>query len=698
MSDVKVVSEVARGGLLITPQTKTIPGGAAAEFLNYEVDIGGGYRRIAGYERFDGKVPPSAGWSDPWEWDLAKGGSSPNGAQWDAVDPVEGNLNESVTLCIPLNGFPVINGLSMPEGGEFALFVHDNEQPYQTGQTYTNPEDFLAAILAMPGVASAEFVNESLCIVSDVPGVDVIPRLEVLRWVVLDNSRTKETFRTAIGPPQGFGPIYGIAVFKGCVICCRNFDESGDDSRIYRSTPNGWEQIPTLPRIGGSEYSFVAYNFYGDPQKEGLYGADGLNKAFEISGEPFPGVMKYTEIDTVLTVDADTYYPRLAWAHSMHLFLSFRGGWVQYSGIGDPFSDDPNDGAGGIAYPDEVTNMVTLKDDAFAIMTREEIYVLYGKSEADWSSAPVRVQGDGIGAIPKTARSASGKTFVADRGGIFSIDSVPAFGNFLTSALSRDINSLYQALHPYTIGSVAIRTLGIYRVYYSAGEFISMTFGPSGVLGFGYGKLGFRPKVMAYGTVEPASPNYIRIAPIEGAMATEPIAVSPLGHSSESNLEAEVPEPELDSFEESVFIGSEDGMVYRMDKDDSFDGAEIPAALRFHFHDAGNMRQRKRWRKAVVEFRTPSTFPLKAHAIFDYGAPAIAVHDFDVNDSAPDWGIWESEEWGEFYWLDNNMSEGEVHINGQGRSVSLLLYGRGRAPSFVVEGYTLHYSPRGLTK
>jgi len=208
------------------------------------------------------------------------------------------------------------------------------------------------------------------------------------------------------------------------------------------------------------------------------------------------------------------------------------------------------------------------------------------------------------------------------------------------------------------VGAAAIRKTGVYRMYFQAGEWISMTFGPDSILGFGYGRIPVQTRVMCYGTVGP------------------------------------VPEQE----EEAIFLGAEDGMVYRMDRGNTFDGEDIPFALRFHFNDGGNMRQRKRWRKAVVEFRTPAPFPLLANAIFDYGSPAVSVHDAEVDNLTSTQGIWNVSEWGEFYWLGKYMSEGEIHINGQGRSVSLMLYGEGRVPSFVIEGYTLHYSPRGLTK
>lgn len=658
---VRLDSKLARGGLVLTAPAMGADPGSAAEVLNYETDLAGGFRRIDGYERFDGKTPPSSGWASEWEWNLGGEGSSPDGIVWESLPAVEGDLEGTVTLCIPLYDLSLIGGVTMAPGGEFALLVHDGNMAHYTDQVYTSQQDFLDAIEAMPGVASAAVVEGELCITSDVPMIPgVYPRLELLGWTVLDDSNSQDALREDITGPPGYGPIFGLATFKGIVICCRNFDEDGNDSRIYRSTPNGWEQIPMQAeaRVGGAEYNFAVYNFYGDPAREGLYGADGLNKAFEIRGLPYPGVMEYNEIDTVVTRGLVTYYPKRVSAHSQHLFLSFEGGWVQYSGTGNPFSDDVNEGAGGMAYHGEVTNMVSLKDNALAITTRDQIFMLYGTSEVDWQGSSMSAQGDGVGAMPNTLTVAAG-TFFADRGGLFRLESVPSYGNFATAALSRPINSLFQFLAPTVIGAAAIKIRGVYRMYFKGGHFISMTFGPESIMGFGYGRLDMEPRVMCYGTV---------------------------GSTPESQ-------------EEAIFTGDESGMVYRLDRGDSFDGEDFPFAIRFHFHSGGNSRQVKRWRKAVVEIKTPAIFPMLTNVVLDYGGTEeAALHQIDLANLTQSGGVWDVDQWNEFYWLGKYVGEGEVRMDGHARTMSLMLYGEGQYPSHLIEGYTVHYSPRRLAR
>lgn len=49
-----------KGGLNLTAPPLTMPPGFAIDAINFECDINGGYSRIAGYERYDGRTKPSA--------------------------------------------------------------------------------------------------------------------------------------------------------------------------------------------------------------------------------------------------------------------------------------------------------------------------------------------------------------------------------------------------------------------------------------------------------------------------------------------------------------------------------------------------------------------------------------------------------------------------------------------------------------
>ena len=60
MSQTKVAYHPFQGGLDLVSPVLNVQPGFLLDGINYEPDLNGGYRRIPGYERFDGQPSPSA--------------------------------------------------------------------------------------------------------------------------------------------------------------------------------------------------------------------------------------------------------------------------------------------------------------------------------------------------------------------------------------------------------------------------------------------------------------------------------------------------------------------------------------------------------------------------------------------------------------------------------------------------------------
>lgn len=644
-----------QGGLdLISPAIGADPG-SMAECLNFEVAVGGGYRRIDGVERFDGQSRPhegGTGWedvsfTDPWVED---------GETMYPETVAEGDLGGYAELHLPLRGRS-LEGITIPAGG-FSILCHDaNVATYIEG-TFDTTQSFLDTLVGdVADVADAwvDDVEDELVIQSTVPTLwTVIPRLEILQMageVYVGDS--KEDRREAIQAPPGTGPVRGVFFFHGACIVARDGDD--DKSYLYRSTPDGWESIPVeSERLGGATYHGVVNNFTANPADEALYLADGRNKAIEIKGFASPETMVALDIPITVTRGAVELFPRRLAAHANHLFMSFEGGWLQYSGIGDPFSDDPNDGAGGIGYGGEITNLWPLKDEALAVTLIDDVKVLYGTSHADWEQSGLPVVGDSVGAYTNGI-TAAGSTVLIDKSGMHMMESTNAYGNFSTGAISTPIQPLMSSLAPSVVAIVPLRDRGQFRVYFTNGAFITLTMVNGRAIGFGYGKLPFQITCVDHG--------------------------------------------ELDG-EERTFLGSTDGMVYEADVGTSFDGEPIEASLRLHYNNAKSPRQNKRWRKAVIELKAPLAFEMKCHAVFNYGGAEQSAPDqqqmVGITNAA---GLWNVDEWETFRWNGSDLSEGEMSILGHGRNISLMFHCESDdIPAFTLEGCTLHYSPRRLVR
>lgn len=457
--------------------------------------------------------------------------------------------------------------------------------------------------------------------------------------------------RAVIEKVPGVGPVRGVAVYDGRVWAIR--DDESAQARLYKSTELGWEEVTTPTRAGGGRYEFATYNFSGSTDDMALYGVDGVNKPFELKGETL------TELDTGVT----SVMPEHIVAHKSHLFVSYPGGSVQHSGIGDPTNwDASTGGAGEVAQGDEVTAMAGIKGDALAIFGRNSIRVLYGNSEADWKQETLSNQADAAGALPYTVQTLREPLFLDDIG-LRSLSAVDAYGNFTTGTLSEVVRPLIEEMRYEAVTSLVLRDRNQYRLLDKKGRCLILTMGGDGMLGFGLAKYPFTPTCAYHG--------------------------------------------EVDGRQMAV-IGSDDGFVYRLDKGNSFDGEPIPASLRLNFHIAKSPTTQKRWRKAVIDITTTGMQTIKLQPIFNFGhadVEAATVSDTsrvvvtDLQGLAEAGGVWDVDEWGEFVWDGQLLSEAYADITGSGRSMALVIYSEGvDAPPFTLNGVVLHYSLRGLRR
>ena len=457
--------------------------------------------------------------------------------------------------------------------------------------------------------------------------------------------------RAVIEQVPGVGPVRGVAVYDGRVWAFR--DDESAQSVLHKSTDTGWEAVTTPGRAGGGRYEFTLYNFTGNVNDMALYGVDGVNKPFELKGETL------TELNTGVT----SVMPQHIAAHKSHLFVSYPGGSVQHSGIGDPTNwDAATGGAGEVAQGDEVTALAGVKGDALAIFGRNTIRLLYGSSAADWQQQSLGNQADAAGALPFTVQTLREPLFVDDIG-LRSLSAVQAYGNFTTGTLSEIVRPLIEDMRYSAVASLLLRDRNQYRLLDEKGRCLILTMGGEGMLGFGLANYPFIPSCAHHG--------------------------------------------EVDGRQMAV-IGSNNGFVYRLDKGESFDGQPIPASLRLNFHIAKIPTTQKRWRKAVIDITTLGLQTIKLQPIFNFGHADVAaavVSDTgrmvvtDLQGLAEAGGVWNVDDWGSFVWDGQLLSEAYADITGSGRSMALVIYSEGvDTQPFTLNGVVLHYSIRGLKR
>ena len=399
-----------QGGLDQVTPTLSLASGIARRAANFECSINGGYTRIAGYERFDGKPSPSAAIYNLF----------------------------LCTLTGPVAVGDEIAGMSTGAVGKVILV--------EGGSVVVTRE--VGTFIASEGIA---VTGGQVGTIDEILGI-AVDGLQDATYAAL----AANEYRGDIGQVPGSGPVRGVSYFKDTVYAWRN-NEAGTALKMYESSPAGWVELDLGVTLApGGRVVNVIGNVFGGPSGKRMYGADGANKGFEFDGE------NYVQITTGMGVDT----PSQVAVHKSHLFFSF-GASLQFSGIADAYVWSPVVGAGELAMTDVITNLIQLPGDqssgALGVYTRSDTSILYGTSAEDFKLSSYN---SGTGALAYTAQTMD-QAYVMDDRGVLGLGTSLNFGNFVTATLTMNIRPFIQARRNLASASAVNREKGQYRVFFS---------------------------------------------------------------------------------------------------------------------------------------------------------------------------------------------------------------------------------------
>lgn len=662
------------GGLDQVTPTLSLRPGFMRRSANFECSVTGGYTRIAGYERFDGRPAPSAATYTVVTCNLTSPVSVGN--------QITGATSGSTAKVIAISGN---NLIVTREVG----FLSNGENIRVSGTV-------VGSILEVSGVAADGLTD------------------------VQYRALAADDYRADIQAVPGSGPVRGVAYFAGKVYAWRN-NAGGTALGMYMSTSGGWAAVPlgielkfdngdiAIPdgatvvgatsgatavvrrtvvqggswggvnkafgrliftsvtgtfqdnenlRVGGVVYAvadgtasqmtwlpngrvqYVVANFGGSQTNRRMYFCDGKNRAFEWDGNYL------VPITTTMSPDA----PTCIQAHKQHLFLAF-GHSLQFSAIGNPYVWDPVLGAGEIAMNDVITNLIVLPGDqssgAMGVYTLNDTSVLYGSSEADFKLSNFN---SGTGALPNTAQNMD-QTYVFSERGVMAMGTSLNFGNFLASSMTMNIRPFVQIRRNLATASLINREKGQYRVFFSDGTGLYLTI---------------------------ANGKYLGAAPVQFPKVV-------LCCTEGGNEDG----PELSYF------GSTDGFVYALDAGTSFDGEVIPANITLVYNATGSPRVLKRYRRASVELTGD------AYAKFDfaydlgYRTPEIDQPGEQSYENDLRSAYWDSFIWDNFVWDGRDISPSEIEVTGTAENMAIRISSVSNLfKPFTLNSIIVHYTLR----
>ena len=416
---------------------------------------------------------------------------------------------------------------------------------------------------------------------------------------------------------------------------------AGQPSSVTVAKADGTQYEQTLNP--GGLYEFVTYNFRGETAGITMYGVNTVDKGFSWDGTVF------IKQPTGMAVDT----PEHIAAHQLHLFYSYPNGSIQHSSIAFPNQWSVITGAAELNVGDNVSGFSTEVNNVMSIFTRNNAYMLYGTSSADWD---LRQFHAGAGAIAYTLQKMD-QTFFLDDRGLTSLFTVQYFGDFQSAVASDKIDPYIQSKKENTVGSMKVRGKNQYRIFFNDKTGLAMTF-------INKKNQGIMPFTM--------TDQVTCLASVEDANGFE-----------------------------VLYGGFDDGYVRRLDSGNNFDGGEVASFIRTAYYHYDSPGKRKRFRELNLEMNADTSTTLTVTPDYDFGGtftpPSSPVSSsYSVSVTADQWNQDDI----------SNSSTGvtvvaseRVKINGIGTNMGLIIANSSTYDKpITLQGAYVDYSSRGIRR
>ena len=682
-----------KGGLNLIDPPLNIHPGYCLGCQNYEIGINGGYRRIDGFERYDGLAKPSdasywivdfdAGTTEiPTDTAVQGGTSGATGTTLIAGVVESGSYggNDAVgylVLTAVTGTWQDNEDIELVAGSvkraEAASVATENGADTDTLDT-TYSRDAIETQRALIGAVTGSgnmrgvwmYNNVVYAFRDNAGGTAVVMfKSSASGWTACDLGFTLDfdagtTEFTLDATITGAGGATGVV--KKVVVESGTW--AGNDAAgyvvLYSRNGTAFVNNETLTGSSGGDadadgiglantfsdggrFEFVNYNFTGHSGSLKMYGVNGLDKAFEWDGSVF------SWLPTGMTTDTPNHIE----AHLNYLFLSFSGGSLQHSSLGDPTGWSVITGASELSVGDEITGLSVTPGMVLAVFCRNSTRILKGSSTQDWF---LRVHSKNSGAIEWSIQQAQETTYLDDRG-LTRLAQVQDFGDFKDNTISKLVQPRFDAQKSKVTASVAIKNKNQYIIYFDDDTALVATFAQRKISGY---------MDLDYGMV---------------------VRCIVSGEDS--------------SGDEQVFFGSDDGYIYQLNSGTSFDGSSVGAFLRMAYNHFKTPQYWKRFRRVVFELNSDAdpNMELEFAPDFSYSDPDIATpvaQDITLKGGG---GFWNSATWNKFYWSGQAIGTMEGYIDGVGVNMSLLVNSQETyVTPHAIHGAVIHYSMRGLKR
>lgn len=680
-----------QGGLNVQDPPILIPPGQLLGCFNFEPSVQGGYRRVDGYERFDGHTSPSdapyvtinftTAFTPTVGSTLTESGSGATGvvAYVDAT-------NKNVVF-VSVSGTFLGNGSTFSGGGTSnGAPYNNNAQTAALAQAYYYQKwlYFQALIGAVGGASCSGPVRGVWAYKSTVYAfrdnaagtAGTMWKATPLGWQQV-NLGYQVKFNAGIYADGAMDPIPEGTVLIGAISGAtftvkRVVTQTGTwgldaAGYIITNTITGTPSANEALQVGGVTYAtylsnaaqalpagglykFRNFNFNAVQNPTTgfrMYGINGVGQGFEYDDS---GV--FTFISTGMTTDVPTNLE----IHASYLFYSFAGGSLQNSGYQNPLNWNPVFGADSRQVGEDVTFLREDVSQTLVIGTRRQLWMLTGLQVEQFQ---VKVYSSNTGALELTDEN-PGQMIVGEDRGITTVAAAAQYGNFEATSLTDKILNLIlpQFQNDTVAGAIVTRKKNMYRLIFQSGSVYSLAVNAQGQFS-GW---------------------------LTGSWSHQPTCVS-CGFTQQTG------QPQV----ERAFFGDASGYVREIDKGYSFDGQSVAFFLKTNYWHVKSPSQFKRFRYLQLDMRPEGPASVLIGSDCDYGTVSgMTSPNYSLNAGG---GFWDIAKWDEFIWDAPTYTGIQMKLELEGYNISTVISGDAvNDCPFTVTGGIYQYSPRIINR
>lgn len=675
-----------RGGWDLSTPTLELYAGVLRDVQNFEVSsvVAGGYSRIAGYERFDGRPSPTDATFQVLQLvafesapaldqvitgvtSLATGVVIVVTATYLVVTKVTGTFLNTETITKP---GPVTVGILTPV--DIVLSAKIQAQYRQLAA-----DEYRADIVAVPGsgpvrgVVGAIFsgVDNVYAFRNNAGGTAVdIYKSSAGGWVNVPLYREISFTNAGPGIPLDGDTLTETAggetaTVKRVVLESGSFPSSINTGRFIITTPAPSEFEGGAATVGAGAipvtldgpstaitlspngtFEFDVDNLSGQNTTRRIYGCDGINRGFEFDGD--------TLVPVKINLTGSALIPTHVAVHQLHLMFSV-GSSIMHSGPTVPYQFSAAVGGGEIAVGDTITNFIEQPGNsttgAIAITTLTDTLMLYGKSLDSWNLVPFN---SGVGGIPFTGEMLNQGYWMAPHG-VVDLHTTLNYGNFKAATITTNVESYIADQRSKVAYSVLNRTKNQYRILFTDKQVLAMTIVNGKLVG------------------------------ITKFLYTDQMHCA--WNSTRVGLNERV-----------LYGATATGHVYEADRGSSFDGAAIDAFLVFNWNAIRSPRMIKRYHRASLEVQGDAYAEFAWGYNLGYGSPEVSQPESEAIDAGITGSpFWDSFAWDSFVWDGVTLIPAEIKLKGTGVNIQpTITVGTNYIHPFTINSMILHHSNR----